>query len=238
MLELSAKLRRETGVKNKQLRKQGFVPAVLYGHKVKNLLLSVGYYDFKRIYKEAGESSLVKLKIKNGQDKKRERVVLIQDVAKDPISNNVIHVDFNQIKMDEKIKIEVPLAFIGESSAVETEGGVLIKNYQNIEIEVLPQNLPHQIEVDISVLKTFEDNIYIKDLKPPEGVEIKENLDDVVASVAPPRTKAELEELEEAPIEAVEEVEVEEKGKIKEAEEEPAEEPAKEEVPLEKKENE
>jgi large subunit ribosomal protein L25 len=230
MLELLAKLRQKTGRQNKQLRKQGFIPAILYGHKIKNLPLLIKAPDFEKVYQKAGESTLIKLKIDAGPEQtKKDRVVLIHDIAKDPVSDKIIHIDFYQVKMDEAITVEVPLVFVGQSAAVEKEGGVLVKNIQSIEVEALPQDLPSQIEVDISSLETFDDNIYIKDLKIPDKVKVMANPEEVVASVVPPRTAAELEELEEVPAEKVEEVEVEEKGKEKEEVAEKAEEKPKEE---------
>ena len=218
MLELLSKLRQETGAKNKQVREQGFIPAILYGHKINNLNLSVNYQDFVRVYKEAGESTLIKLKVKG--DKKEERTVLIYDVAKDPVTDQFIHIDFNQVRMDQKTTVEVPLVFIGESEAVERDRGVLVKSIQVVEVEALPQDLPSEIEVDISVLKTFDDSIYIKNLKVSDQVKLTADLKEVVASVMPPRTDEEMDKLEEAPEEKVDEVEVEEKGKDKEGEEE------------------
>ncbi len=117
----------------------------------------------------------------------------------------------------------MPLVFVGSSSAVERESGVLIKNLQHLEVEALPQDLPPEIQVDISPLKTFDDNIYIKDLTISEKVKIMAEPEEVVASVIPPRTKEELAELEEAPVEEVEEVEVEAKKEPEEAEEAPQE---------------
>lgn len=219
MLELSVKLRKETGRKNKQIREQDLIPAILYGRKIKNILLSVKKHSFEKIYKEAGESTLIKLNIASDEEKsKKERVVLIHDIAKDPVSSEVIHIDFYQVKMDEPITTEIPLIFNGKSLAVEREGGVLIKSIQAIEIKALPEDLPHEIEVDISSLKTFNDNIYIKDLKIPDKVETTVDLEEVVASVIPPRTATELEELEQAPVEEVEKVEEEKKGAEEEEE--------------------
>jgi len=226
MLELNVAIRQETGKKNRRIRKNGFIPAVLYGRKVENLLLSLKETDFEKIYRAAGESTLIKLKIGGGQDKsaerenpaergKEERVVLVQDVAKDSVSGKIVHVDFNQVKLDEAIVVEVPLVFIGESEAVARENGVLVKSISFLEVEALPQNLPHEIEVDISVLKTFDDSIHIKDIKIPAEARIKGNPDEVIATVVPPRTQEELEKLEETPTESVEEVKVEAKGKEK-----------------------
>jgi len=209
MLELSVKLRQETGRKNNKIRKQGLIPAILYGRKVKNLLLSVKEHDFEEIYKEAGESTLVKLNL--ASDEKKDRVILIHDITRDVVSNKIIHIDFYQVKMDEPITAEIPLVFTGKSLAIEREDGVLIKSIQEVEIKALPQDLPHDIEVNISSLKTFDDNIYIKDLKIPDKVEITIDPEEVVASVIPPRTKAELEELEKAPVEDVEKIEEEKK---------------------------
>jgi len=218
MLELLVKIRKETGYQNKQVRKQGFIPAVLYGHGVENALFSIDRQDFKKVYKEAGASALIKLKITGDeQDAKNgnERVVLIQDTAKDPVSGEVIHIDFNQVKMDEEAVVEVALVFVNKSVAVEREGGTLVKNIQAIEVKALPQNLPKEIEVDVSIIKSFDDNFYVKDLKISGDVKILANLDDIIASVVPPRTSEELEELDQTPTEKVEEVEVEKKGKEK-----------------------
>ncbi len=219
MLELLIKMRSELGRNVKKIREQNLIPAVLYGHKVKNLNLSVNYNDFEKVYTEAGESTLIKLKIEDGESTK-ERVVLIHDVTRDAVSNYFIHIDFKQIKMDETITVEIPLIFVGESEAIKTDKGVLIKSIQNVEIEALPQDLIHEIEVDISVLKTFDDNIYVKDINVSDKIKLTADPEDVVASVTPPRTQEELEELEETPEESIEEAEVEEKGKPKEEVEE------------------
>lgn len=224
MLELSAKIRAQKGRGLNQLRKQGLIPAVSYGQKTKNLSLMVDAQDFEKIYQQTGQSTLIKLKAED-----KEKIVLIHDIQKDPVTDKVIHIDFYQVRMDRLLKTEVPLVFVGESPAVQAEGGVLIKNIQKVEIEALPKDLPREIEVDISSLKTFDDNIYIKNLSLPEGVKIITEAEEVVASVIPPRAEAELEELEKAPEEKVEEVKVEaeekREAKVEEVtEEKPAEE--------------
>lgn len=223
MLEISAKLRQSFGRANKHIRNQGLIPAILYGRKIKNIPLIVKESDFEKVYQEAGESTLIKLNVSDGDKKikKEERVALIHDIAKDPVSDRIIHIDFYQVRMDETISTEVPLVFVGESEAVKRDGGVLVKNIQEIEVEALPVDLPHEIEVDISILESFNDAIRIKDLKIPDKVKVVANADDMVASVLPPRTEEELAELEEKVTEEVGEVKVEEKGKAKkEAEEE------------------
>lgn len=216
MLELDAKIRQATGRQNKQLRKQDLIPAILYGHKVENLFLAINAADFDKIYKQAGESTLIKLKIEGN----KERIVLIYDTATDPVSEKTIHIDFYQVKMDETLKTEVPLVFVGESPLIRNEGGVLVKSIQRLEIEALPQDLIHNIEVDTSALKAFDDSIRIKDLKIPERVKISANPEEMVAAVMPPRTQQEIEGLKEKPTtEGIEEIKVagEEKKEKEEA---------------------
>ena len=160
MLELNAKIREISGKKVKTLRKQGIIPAVLYGAKIKPISLEIDYNEFEKIYKEAGESTILELKI--GKELKN---VLIYNTSRDPVSDKIIHADFYQVRMDELITTKVPLVFEGSSPAVEIKDGVLVKNITEVEVEALPANLPHEIKVDISILKTLEDLIYIKDLK-------------------------------------------------------------------------
>lgn len=227
MLELTAKNREILGKKVKVLREKGIIPVVLYGEKIKPVSLEMDYHEFEKIYEQAGESTIIKLKI--GESSKN---VLIYDVGRDPVSDKYIHVDFYAVRMDKLITTEVPLVFEGESPVVETEDGVLIKSITEVEVEALPVDLPHEIKVDISVLKTFDDSINIKDLKVLEGVRILVEPDEVVVSVIPPRSEEELAELEEKPEEAEEAEKVEEE---KEGEE-PVEEKPVEEKEEEKKE--
>ena len=208
MLEISAKTRETLGKKVKTLRKQGVIPAVVYGEKVKSMPLEVDYKEFEKVYKEGGESTIIKLKIQNPKSKKEEtKNILIYDVSRDPVSDKFIHIDFYVVRMDKVITTEVPLVFEGESSAVETEEGTLIKNIIEVEVEALPANLPSELKVDISVLKTFDDLIHVKDLKVPQDVKILAEPNEVVASVTPPRSEEELAALEEKVEEEVEEVE-------------------------------
>lgn len=214
-LELNTQIRESTGNRLKTLREKGFIPAVVYGPGHKPISIQVDYQEFRRIFEEAGESTIIKLKI--GKDEKN---VLIHEVDKNPETDKFIHIDFLQVRMDKVITAEVHLVFEGESLAVKNLEGVLVKNITEVEVEALPKDLPHELKVDISVLETFDDHIKIKDLKLPEGVKIQAEPEEVVASVTPPRTKEELEELEEKPEEEVPE---EEGEKIEEGAPTPAE---------------
>ncbi|MDP3995822.1 MAG: 50S ribosomal protein L25 [bacterium] len=216
MVNLSAKIRKDFGKKVEKIRQEGMLPAVLYGPKTENISLEVDLKEFEKAYREAGESSLIEVKVD-----KKTFLVLIHAVEIDIISQKPIHVDFYQPNLDEEIEATVPLVFEGESPAVKDLGGTLVKNIHELDVKALPQNLPHEIRVDISVLKTLQDRIAIKDLViPGEGaVKILKEPEETIVFVAEP------EKVEEELKKTVEE-KVEEVGKVEEKkEEEPSAEP-------------
>jgi large subunit ribosomal protein L25 len=199
----------------KFLRKNNYLPGVVYGKEIKGLPIKVGYQDFEKIYKKAGESTIITLKVKT-EEKQKEFPVLIREVQKDPLSENPLHVDFYQLPMNEEIEVTIPLNFKGEALAEKELGGILIKNIHEIDVKALPQNLIHSIDIDISSLKTFEDTIKIKDLPVPPGIKVLADPEEIVALVG----RVEEEKIEAAPSEEKpEEVEV-----IKEKKEESEEE--------------
>lgn len=178
-MELQAKTRDKFGKQLKKIRKDGLIPAELYGHNVFNRHLVVNAHDFLKIFKEVGSNKFFNLVI----DSKETVPVLIHNVQKDYLTNEVIHVDFYQIKMDEKIKARIPLEFTRESPAVKNLGGVLNKSMHEIEVEALPQNLPPTIKVYLSELKELNQTLYVKDLKIPEGVKVLVDENTPVATV-------------------------------------------------------
>jgi large subunit ribosomal protein L25 len=232
--ELKSKKRTILGKKVKALRNEGLIPAVVYGGKDGTTPLVLDSKEFNNIFKSAGETTLIKLFINEekvsakGGPASGWKNVLIHDIDRDPVSGKIRHVDFYEVKMDEKITAKVPLVFAGNSPAIIDLGGVLVKAIQELEVRALPADLPHQIEIDISQLKTFDDNILVHDIKLPKNIEILENAETPVAAVVPPRSEAELEALKGEVIEKVEEVKVEaeEKAKEKESEEKPEEKPS------------
>lgn len=226
LLKLKAQLRSELGKKAKKLRERGYLPAVIYGYKIENKPLSINYKEFQKIYKIAGKNTFIELVLPDNTN----RQVLIHEVIKHPITSQIISVDFYQPRLDKKIKIRVPLIFVGESDAVKNLGGVLVKNIYDLEVESLPNSLPHEIKIDISKLKTFEDVIKVSDIVISSDVKILAKENDIIALVVPPRSEEELAELEKEVVEKVEEVKVVEKEKEKEELEE-----VKEEVESEKK---
>ena len=209
MLELKAKIRKEFGKKTKKIREKGVLPGVLYGPKTKNQPLEVDLKEFERVYQEAGESSLIQLLV--GKEK---FLVLIHAIEINPLSQTAIHVDFYQPRLDEEITADIPLVFEGEAPAAKDLGGTLVRNIHEVEVKALPQNLPHEINVAVGGLKTFKDNIQIKDLVVPKEVKILKDPEETVAFVAEPQ-KVE-EELQKPVEEKVEEVEKVEGGKKEE----------------------
>jgi len=202
-IELKSKTREKLG-KVKSIRADKKITCILYGPEIKKSIpLEINYRDFKKVYYEAGESTIIELSI----DDKDKKNVLIKDIQLDPITSGYNHVDFYQINMKEKIFANVELNYIGVSPAVKDLAGILVKNLNEIEVNCLPGDLPKEITVDISVLKTFDDFIRIKDLKISDKVEISANIEDIVTTVTPPRSEKELEALNEEVEEKVDEVE-------------------------------
>ncbi|RLC37677.1 50S ribosomal protein L25 [candidate division Kazan bacterium] len=192
------------------VRKLGNIPAVIYGKETEPLSVQIDSVSLKRLYREAGESSLVQLKLDD-----EERLILFKEPQYDPRTGEIIHIDLYQIKLGESIKAEVQLVFEGEAPAVEQEDGVLVTNKDKVEIECLPRDLPKDIKVDISGLKNIDDSLAIKDLQVPEGVKILDDPEDSVVVVTPPREEEEEPAVSED--EAIEDVEVEGEEKAAEA---------------------
>lgn len=217
MPEISAKMRSQLGKKSNSLRKEGILPAVLYGESVSSTSLSVSMKEFEKVLQEAGETSLVTLQVEGG----KSYDVLIHDVAKDPLTLKPIHADFYAVRMDKPIEAKVSLNFVGESPAVKNEGGILVKVLYELEVKALPKDLPHAINVDLALLQKIGGTITVENLAMPIGVVVNVRPEEVVALVEPPREEAEAaapaEEI--APVEVKTEREVKAEEKAKEAEE-------------------
>ncbi len=201
MISLNAKPREEFG--------ESMIKAVVYGPGVKNANIAVDEKEFIKVFRKAGESSLVELVIG-----KETRPVLVHEIQKDPLTEKVIHIDFYQADLKEEVEVAVPLVFEGVALAEKDLGGTLNKNMLEIEVRAMPLNLPHEIKVDISGLKTFEDHILVKDLKLPANIQVMKGPDEIVAAVLAP-VKVE-EELAAEIVENVEDVEKVEKEKKEE----------------------
>lgn len=173
-----------TGKKVEGLRGEGLIPAVMYGADTDNINLAVNYQIFEKLYKKSGESTLLNLKVE-GVDE--EITVLIHDVFYHHVTNRISHIDFYKIDYKKKLNAHVELVFIGEPKSVKELGGILMTELDAVEIECLPKDLIASIQVDLSVLTTFDDIIQVSDLKVPASVKILTGAGDLVAKVAPPR---------------------------------------------------
>jgi len=211
-IDLQVQKREILGKKVKDLRIQGFVPAELYGGTVENAHLSVPKNDFMKAYKDAGESTIVSLSFEG-----KKIPVLIHEVVFSTLGQEVEHVDFLAVKMDEKIKTEVALEFVGEAPAVKEKSAVLIKAMNEIEVEAFPADLPRSIKVDLAKLTDIDTSIYVKDLDVSDKVKILVDPQTVVASAVEQIVEEEVV----APVASVEEIKTEsEEKKEKEVKEE------------------
>lgn len=171
------KIKVEKREKKEKLSKD-FIPAVLYGKEVETKSLKIKKAEFEKIFAGAGESNLIELNLDDTMVK-----VLVKDVQKNVLNDSLTHADFYQVNMKEKVVTEIPLNFIGESKAVKELGAMLNKDLDNLEVECLPGDLVDHIDVDISVLISFDDAIRIGDLKLPAGVVATGEDEEMVASV-------------------------------------------------------
>jgi len=204
MLTLKAEIRDKTD-KLDRIRKAGRVPAVFYGKKEASTAISIPQIDFLKVWKAAGESSVITLETPKGIKES-----LIQDVDLDPITGIPRHADFYVFEKGHKVEVELSLEFTGISPAVKDLGGMFVKVLYKLKVEAMPKDLPHGINVDISSLVNFGDQILAQDIVLPPGIKLREHPEEVVALVSAPR-----EEKEEEVVEPVDlsEIEVEKKGK-------------------------
>lgn len=191
--KLSAKLRDVLGRKTNKFRKKGLIPAVVYGKGMEGKNLWIEGLEMQRFLKKSGESTIIDLNIE-GSDNLN---VIINEIQRDPVRDALTHIDFFRVKMDEKIETEVALEFVGEAPAVKELGGMLIKSLDELPIKCFPGDLPGEINVDISVLKTFEDRISVSDLKLSDKIEVLIDPETVIATVEEPRSQEEIDKLEE-----------------------------------------
>jgi len=210
-IKLTAKKREIFGKKLDKNRLAGELPIVVYGAKAKPESFLVDMIEFKKVLNQAGESSIIALDLAGAS-----KDALIHEVQVHPITGEPIHADFLIVDKNKPIIVNVPLVFEGIAPAIKELGGNLIKVLHEVEIEALPKDLPHDLRVDISVLKDLDSQVLIKDIILPAGVTMQNPAEEVVASIS----EAGEEVVEEATTEAVDlsAIEVEKKGKKEEEE--------------------
>lgn len=232
-ITLVAKKREVFGKKLKALRKIGVLPANIYGEGFTSRAITVGKIDFNRLLKKAGETHVVYTAI---GDEAEEIPVLIHAVQRHPVSNSILHIDLRKVDLKKKLETEVPVKIIGESEAVTQSKGDMQTLFDSVLVEALPEKIPSEIEIDITVLKEVNDEIKVKDIKATDDFTVKDDPEKVLVRITEhkeeeltPQTEAvETEITEEKPVETAEgeAAPTEGEGKKEEAKPEAEEKPA------------
>lgn len=187
-LALKANPRELFGKKAKKLRQKGLIPATVYGHNISPVSVELGYKDLSKVYEKSGEAELLDLEILGEKEK---RPVLIHQEQKDPVTGKLIHLEFLQVSLTEKVTAKIPLVFVGEARAVKDGIGVLVEVLHEVELEALPQDLPGSLEVRVSELAELNQSIKVSDLVLPQGVKIKTHAEEIVCKIVEPQKEEE-----------------------------------------------
>lgn len=231
--KLEVQKRKIFGRKVKKLRTKGILPANIYGKKIKSTAVQVNLKDFKKTYKEVGETGIVDLKIKG---EKKTRPSLIHNLQLHPITDFPLHADFHHISLKEKTTVEVPVELVGEAPAEKERIGILVALLDSLEVEALPTDLPGKLKVDISALKEIGNSVRVSDIKVDrKKVKILASENEIVAKIEPPAKEEAPPPEEEAPEEAPPEEAKPEEKKAEEKKPEEKKKPPEEERKVEEK---
>lgn len=176
---LKVEKRTVLGKKIKKLRREGILPANIYGKAMESLAVQLPYKEFEAVYKETGETGLVDVQVEG-----KTRPVLIHNVQIDRMTRLPLHADFFQVNLKEKVKTMVPLVITGEPKAVTENIGLLMQPISEVEVEALPADLPENIEVNVEALANIDEQIVVSDLKVPAAVTILTDAGQVVVKIA------------------------------------------------------
>jgi large subunit ribosomal protein L25 len=214
-LELTLDARDSLGKANKRLRRAGIVPGVVYGKGQDSVPVQVDSKTFETLYRAAGRTSVVKFRLPGAG---RATSGFIKSVQRHPLSGSALHVDYLLVNLKQEMEVDVPLQLVGDAPAVTELGGTLLHNLSSLRVKALPTDIPHQIDVDVSTLATFDLAIHVRDLNfNRDLVHVLADADTLVATVVPPRV-----EVEEEPVAEAEEGEGEAAGEGEGAEGEAA----------------
>jgi len=157
---LAGEKREILGRKVKTLRKQGLIPAHIFGNNIETIHIQVNGHDFHKVFEKAGETGVIDLQVDG-----KSHPVLVRDIQLDPLTGDFLHIDFYQVNLSQKVKVNVPLEVVGEAPAVEKKIGLMLTPVSEVEVEALPTDIPESIQVDVSALVNIGDAIKIADLK-------------------------------------------------------------------------
>jgi large subunit ribosomal protein L25 len=200
-IELAAERRTVLGKQVGQLRRQKWVPGIMYGHDFDPVPLQFNTRELRQVLSQVGSSQIISIRVK-GQE--QPEMALVRDVQRDPIRGSLLHVDFYHVKMTERIRAEIPLEIVGKSPVVELKEGILLQALSAVEVECLPGNLVDAIEVDLSDLTEVDHALYVRDLAVPAGLEVLTDLNEMIVRVVPLEAEEKLEEEVVAPAAEVE----------------------------------
>ena len=188
-LELTLDARQAQGKANKRLRREGIVPGVVYGKGEGSTNVQVDAKTFETLYRAAGKTSVVKFRLPGASTATSG---FIKSVQRHPLSGSAIHVDYYLVNLNVEMEVDVPLVFTGEAPAVEETGGTLLHNLSAIHVKALPADIPHEVSVDVSVLKSLDVAIHVRDLSLNRDlVQVMTDGETLVATVVPPRIEVE-----------------------------------------------
>jgi large subunit ribosomal protein L25 len=188
-LELTLDAREAQGKANKRLRRSGIVPGVVYGKGEGSTNVQVEAKTFETLYRAAGKTSVVKFRLPGAS---RATSGFIKSVQRHPLTGNAIHVDYYLVNLNVEMEVDVPLVFTGEAPAVEETGGTLLHNLSSIHVKALPADIPHEVVVDVSVLRSLDVAIHVRDLNLNRDlVQVMSDGETLVATVVPPRVEEE-----------------------------------------------
>lgn len=177
--QLHAEKRTVLGKQVKKLRREGLLPANVYGHDLASVALQLKAADFADIFKEVGETGLIDLEVDG-----KKHPVLVKNLQLEFRNHSPLHVDFYQVNLKEKVKTMVPLVIVGEPKAVTEKLGTLIQPLNEVEVEALPEALPENIEVNVENLAAVDEQILVRDLPVAEGVTVLTDPEQLVAKIA------------------------------------------------------
>jgi large subunit ribosomal protein L25 len=187
-MELKAEKRETTGKATRRLRRQGKLPAVVYGQRA-TATVEVDMHDFERVYARSGRTQLIDLSVDSGLPNK----VLVKEVQISPRYNTLLHVDFHEVSLRERLQVDVPVSVTGEAEPVRGGEADVLQVLHSIRVECVPTKIPEVIEVDISGLAEVDAAVRLSDLRMPEGVTVVGDPDDVIVKLAARRVAAEAE---------------------------------------------
>lgn len=213
-IELKVTSREVLGKKVRFLRRQGVIPVHLYGPGIESMALQCDTTELQRVLDEAGKTQLISLKIDN---EKKPRTVVVHEVQIEPQTGESLHVDFYQVKMAEKVKVEIPIVLLGEAPALKLKENMLVQELNTLSVECLPAKIPPSVELDLNSLTESEQAMRVKDIELDREVTVLNDPELVMVKISVRR----IEKVEE-PVIAEEEIEVSEEAPV--GEEEPKEE--------------